>query len=303
MARPPAPLPRGHMIEIARKRRLHAVFEGPVGASPLIVLEAGAFGVSADWAAVQGALAREGLRSMAYDRAGLGLSDPGPAPRDGAAISADLTALLAAAGEAGPYIYCGHSMAGLHARLFARRAGHQLQGLVLVDATTPEAMESRLVSTVVEQFARASRLTAWGAAIGLLKLLSDTGLGDAIGLDGTAGEAKRWAFAHGPHNQWAAQEVAAWPQTAAQAREAGLFDPRIPVAIVLAGSPAGASKLRDFQMAPAEASLRGQLEQVAGSNHASLLSDQYAPAIVRAVQHVRLEPPMSRASADEAPAV
>ena len=291
------------MIGIARGRRLHAVFEGPVVASPLIVLEAGAFGFSADWAAVQAALAREGLRSMAYDRAGLGLSDRGPAPRDGAAISADLIALLAAAGETGPYIYCGHSMAGLHARLFARRAGDQLQGLVLVDATTPEAMESKLVSTVVGQFARASRLAAWGAAIGLLKPLSDTGLGNAIGLDGAARAAKRWAFAHGPHNQWAAQEVAEWPQTAAQARQAGRFDPRIPIAIVLAGSPAGAKKLRALQMAPAKASLRGQVEQVAGSNHASLLSDRYAAAIVRAVQHVRLETRMNREPASEASAV
>ena len=66
------------------------------------MLEAGSFGFSADWAAVQARLAAEGLRSLAYDRAGLGLSDPGPEPRDSQAIVGDLEALLAALGETGP---------------------------------------------------------------------------------------------------------------------------------------------------------------------------------------------------------
>ena len=46
------------------------------------VFESGAFGFSADWQVVQD-MAAKGVRSCAYDRAGLGFSDPGPQPRDG----------------------------------------------------------------------------------------------------------------------------------------------------------------------------------------------------------------------------
>src|ERR1700722_19101829 len=124
---------RGQLAEIGGARRLRYVLAGPdSSARPLIVLEAGSFGFSADWAAVQQRLAAEGLRSLAYDRAGLGVSDPGPMPRDSNAIAADLEALLGAIDEPGPYLVCGHSMAGMHVRLFAARNAEQVRGLVLV---------------------------------------------------------------------------------------------------------------------------------------------------------------------------
>jgi pimeloyl-ACP methyl ester carboxylesterase len=277
------------MIEISPGHALHAVFEGPSdAAAPLVVLEAGSFGFSADWAAVQAKLTRLGLRSMAYDRAGLGFSGPGAEPRDGLAIAADLAALLAAAGEAGPLILCAHSMAGLHARLFTALHPGRVGGVVLVDATTPEAMDSKAVSGFVGQFARASRLAAWGAEAGLLRPLSGTGLGDFIGLEGAAGAEKRWAFAHAAHNHWAAREVESWPETAREAREAGTFDRRLPVAVVLAGAPGPLTGIRAVQSAPALASDHGLVEFTAGANHATMLSGGYADAIVRAVVHVKL---------------
>src|ERR1700722_20558461 len=120
--------PRGRMVEIGGGRRLRAVTEGPPASPrPLVVLEAGSFGFSADWAAVQMRLAAEGLRSLAYDRAGLGVSDPGSMPRDSNAIVGDLEALLAALGETGPLIVCGHSMAGFHVRCFVCRNREQVK--------------------------------------------------------------------------------------------------------------------------------------------------------------------------------
>ena len=65
-----------------------------VGPAPLIVCEHGAFGCASDWAVVQEKLAVRGLRSLAYDRAGLGRSDPGPSPRDGVAVASDFEAML-----------------------------------------------------------------------------------------------------------------------------------------------------------------------------------------------------------------
>lgn len=283
-----SPTPRGRMIEIGAGRALHAIFAGSAAMSaPLVVLEAGAFGFSSDWTAVQEKLAGLGIRSMAYDRAGLGFSAPGPEPRDGLAIAGDLERLLLHVGEPGPFILCGHSMAGLRVRLFAARNPGRVVGVVLVDATTPEAMDSKVVSGFVGHFGRASRLAAWGAGAGLLSPLSGTGLADAIGLPGAAGAEKRWAFADGRHNHWAAREVEFWSDSARQAREAGPFDARLPVAVILAGGLSDRGGFRVGQTAPARQSNYGWVETVGGATHATMLNHEFADAIVRGVEHVR----------------
>jgi pimeloyl-ACP methyl ester carboxylesterase len=274
------------MVDIGGDRTLHAILAGPIDSpEPLVILEAGAFGFSADWAAVQAKLGARGLRSLAYDRAGLGFSHPGPEPRDGGAIVRDLEKLLAHLGEPGPFVLCGHSMAGLHVRLFAARNAERVVGVVLVDATTPEAMDSKMISGFVQHFGAASRLAAWGAEAGLLGPLSGTGLGDAIGLEGAPGAEKRWAFANPAHNHWAAQEVGCWADSAREARNAGAFDPRLPVAVILTGTPADRNGLRALQIAPAKASRHGLVDYVAGASHATMLNGIYADAIIRGVEH------------------
>jgi len=280
------PGPRGTLLDIGG-RRLHVVRAGPSdGERPLVVLEAGAFGFSADWAVVQEALAARGFASLAYDRAGLGLSDAGPTPRDGEAIGADLETLLEIEAPRGPLILVGHSMAGLHVHRYAARHPARVAGLVLVDATTPQSMNSRLVSVAVGQFAGAARLAAWGAGAGLLKPLSGTGLGDRIGLAGEVSGTKRWAFADADHNHWSAQEVAEWPAAARQALEAGDLDPDLPVAVILAGPADARSGLKTLQTAPALASRHGLVEHVAGATHATILAGNHALTIVRGVTHV-----------------
>jgi pimeloyl-ACP methyl ester carboxylesterase len=105
--------------------------------APTILLESG-FGASPGaWGRVQPQLARM-TRVCAYDRAGSGFSDPGPLPRDGAAIARDLDQALEAAGIEGPYIIVGHSAGGLYARLFAARRPGEVQGLVLLDPTVEQ---------------------------------------------------------------------------------------------------------------------------------------------------------------------
>jgi len=274
---------RGQFAETAPGRRLRFVLAGPPSsARPTVLLEAGSFGFSADWAAVQARLAAEGLRSLAYDRAGLGLSDPGPAPRDSLAIAGDLEALLRAEDEAGPFIVCGHSMAGMHVRLFARRNAARICGLVLVDATTPEAMDHPVVPTIVGQFATLSRLAAWGANVGLQRPLAGA-LGDAIGLPPLAKAEKRQAFADPAHNRWAAAEVDAWAADAAQGRAAGPLDPDWPVAVVLTGDGRQSGARQEIQIAPALAARHGFVIHVPGANHASLLGERHGGHVVHAI--------------------
>lgn len=277
---------RGRRVELAAGRSLRIVAAGPaVSQRPLVLLEAGSFGFSADWAAVQARLAGEGLRSLAYDRAGLGHSDPGPAPRDSRAIVDDLEAALAAADEPGPLIVCGHSMAGLHLRVFAARNAGRVRGLVLVDAVTPEAMDDRASASLVGHFNNLSKLAAWGASVGLQRPFAGA-LGDAIGLPTLARAEKQAAFADPGHNRWAAAEVDSWHADVAEAIEAGTFDPAWPVAVILTGDGRQPLPRHAVQTAPAAASRQGFVIHVPGANHASLLGERHAGHIVRAVLQV-----------------
>ena len=278
--------PRGRTLEIATGRAVRYVLETPPQAgAPLIVLEAGSFGFSADWAAVQRRLAAAGLRSLAYDRAGLGFSAAGPFPRDSHSIAADLEAVLEALAETGPLILCGHSMAGLHLRVFAARNASRVRGVALIDAVTPEAMDHRWAAGIVGPFAAISRLAAWGASLGLQRPLAGA-FGDAIGLPADAKAEKQVAFSDPAHNRWAAAEIDAWDDDVAEARAAGPFDPAWPLAVVLTGDGRAPNPLHDIQSAPAGAARDGLVIHVRGANHASLLGERHAGHIVRAIQSV-----------------
>jgi pimeloyl-ACP methyl ester carboxylesterase len=278
---------RGEMVDIGGGRRMHLICEGPRGKAPAVLLEAGAFGFSADWGVVQEKAAARGYRVCAYDRAGMGLSDPGPAPRDGEAIVGDLERLLAAAHEDGPFILVGHSMAGLYLRLFANRDPGKVAGLVLVDATTPEATQDPAVGRFVGQFVRASRLASFGAQMGLYAPISGTWFGDKIGLNAAASAEKRRAFASPQHNRTAAAEVEQWFRTAEQARATGPLDPDWPVAVVTAGPGHRRLGYPSLQSEPARLSRHGYAEAVEKAGHATLLGRKYADHVVKAIDFVR----------------
>jgi pimeloyl-ACP methyl ester carboxylesterase len=104
--------------------------------SPTVVLASGLGGSSPLWTRIADGTAAT-ARVCAYDRAGQGWSDDAPAPQDSAAVARDLHALLAAAGESGPYVLAGHSTGGVYALTYAARYPEQVAGLVLLDSTSP----------------------------------------------------------------------------------------------------------------------------------------------------------------------
>ena len=273
------------MIDIGG-RRLRLVREGPVGARPMILLEAGAFGFAADFGVLQPRLAAEGLHVLAYDRAGLGLSEPGPKPRDGLAVVADLEAMLEAVGEDGPFVLVGHSMAGLYLRIFAGRNPEKVAGIVLVDATTPESVDIPRGRKSIGRFVSATSLAPLAALAGIMPLLSFGPMGDKIGLPPEASAEKRRAFRSARHNYWAALEVGAWWATANQAKVLPSFDPDLPVAVVTAGAGDSHAGFKTVQAAPALASRHPFIQHVTGAGHNTLLGPHYAGEVVRAVQNV-----------------
>jgi pimeloyl-ACP methyl ester carboxylesterase len=126
----PAP---GVLMDIGG-HRLYLRCVGPIGKQPTVILEAGGGGFSTVWSRVQDLLA-ERLHTCAYDRAGLGWSEPGPAPRTMRQEVFELHNLLEAAKISGPYVLVGHSIGGLLVRLYMQQHPSDVIGLVLVDPT------------------------------------------------------------------------------------------------------------------------------------------------------------------------
>lgn len=276
--------PRGEMIDIGG-RRLRLVRAGERSDKPVVVLECGAFGCAADWAVVQERLARRGLYSLAYDRAGLGYSDPGPVPRDGRAIAADLEALLAHAGETGPLVMVGHSMGGLLLRVFVGRNRERVKGVVLVDAVTPETIEAPAAARAIHAYRRAMKLVGRWAGMGFMRPVALL-MGDMIGLEGEASAEKRRIYGLASHARWSAEEVSQWPETSLQGREIGPYDPAVPVAVVTAGATRLPAHLKVVQAAPARESRHGRATEIAGAGHASLLGKRFADPIIDGIDHV-----------------
>ena len=118
-----------------------------------MILEAGASSFAIDWALVQPEIARTN-RVCAYDRAGMGFSDPPPG--GGADAIADLHRVLEAADEKPAYVLVGASRGGLYVRLFADRHPAEVVGIVLVDA----ASEDRLFTMFEGKGVEIASLTA-----------------------------------------------------------------------------------------------------------------------------------------------
>ena len=289
---------RGELVDVGG-RALRVVRAGPPGAEPLILLEHGAFGCAADWAVVQQRLAAKGYRSLAYDRAGLGHSDPGPQPRDGRAIVADLASLLRALDERGPVVLVGHSMGGLMVRLFALTHPDRTLGVVLVDAVTPDVMQTRGGPAMVRAFWRLLRLTRAAARVGLMRPVSLL-THNLIGLTGEARAEKRRIHGSATHAHWSTEEVAQWPTTSDQAAETE-FPPELPIAVITAGAERAAPSLKALQAIPALNSNHGYVEHVAGAKHASLRGERCADPIVRGVEQVLAARPARAPSARRRP--
>src|SRR5581483_1918466 len=154
----------GRMIDIGG-RRLHFQVKGE--GAPTVILEAAVFGCSVDYDAIQSEIARF-TRVFAYDRAGMGWSDPSPAPRGIRERVDDLRTLLERAGIEPPYLLVGASAGGLIVELFARSHPEEVVGLVLVDALDEETL-ARLPRASAHLMKRVS-LGQLCARLGILSL-------------------------------------------------------------------------------------------------------------------------------------
>ena len=160
----PAP---GRMVDIGG-RRLHLIESG--GERPAVILESGISASCLNWTRVRTEVARFTL-ACAYDRAGLGWSDPADSPRLASRLVDELHALLGAAGIAPPYVLVGHSFGGLLVSMYTVRYPDELAGLVLVDPLAsrewlrPTPEQSRMLGRGITL----ARRGAWLARMGMVR--------------------------------------------------------------------------------------------------------------------------------------
>jgi pimeloyl-ACP methyl ester carboxylesterase len=157
------------LLDIGGKRRLNLVCMGTGDAT--VLFDAGGSDWSAIWALVQPKVASR-ARACAYDRAGLGHSDPARGPRTPVAIAEDLHALIGAAGLKQPIVLVGHSLGGFNVKLHAALFPDDVAGLVLVDPseerTWPRTREM-VRRKYGERLAARSELLDQGALAGLVE--------------------------------------------------------------------------------------------------------------------------------------
>ncbi len=111
--------------------------------SPTVILEAGLGMTGRTWLDVQPDIAQE-TRVCAYDRAGVGGSDPSLlSPRPASVMAEELHTLLANAHLDGPYVLVAHSYGGFVSRLFANQYPDEVVGMVLID-TAQEDFDYRI---------------------------------------------------------------------------------------------------------------------------------------------------------------
>ena len=141
--------------------RLFVDCRGTPSSSPTVILEAGAFGTSADWEFVLGDLAAGG-RVCAYDRAGLGRSPGADEPKDVIARARQLADLLDDRGETKPVILVGHSNGAVYAEAFAKQWPQRVAGLVYVNGVSEDDLDDPLL---VENLVKERRLSELAARV------------------------------------------------------------------------------------------------------------------------------------------
>jgi pimeloyl-ACP methyl ester carboxylesterase len=277
----------GEMVDVGDHRlHMNCIGQG----SPTVVLDGGWGYTSVEWSGwVQPEVAKH-TRVCAYDRAGMGWSEPGPSPLDATRVASELHTLLQEADEEGPYVLVGHSLAGLYSRIYADRYPEEVAGMVLVDSTHPNQFEgSELVVTM-------------NRAAGVLgPLVARTGISRVFDLYPSnpelpprQREQSDSLYYTTPHQVAVFEEMGTIPETQEKARGTGRLGEKPLVVVSAADHDAETGALQEELTA---LSSESTLRVVEGSTHLSLVVDrnharQTSEEIVRVVEAVSSGQPL-----------
>jgi len=279
---------RGRLVDVGG-HRLRILESGAGMPGPTVVLECGIGGATAaSWGWVQHGVERF-APVVAYDRAGLGFSDPGPMPRDGRRLVEELHALLRASGHAPPYIFVGHSYGGLLARLFADRWPDEIAGVVLVDSSHPRQFgDTRKLPRGYGFVRRLLPLAPWAARLGIMRLGVHLVHMDVKELPPLERREQMAFLGRSSHWTGTNHEMQAWlPLTNPEAAETHGFGDH-PLAVITADHGKAWGGWARLQGEIAQLSSNSAHETVPGATHGGLLSDSSAAArVIEGVRAVR----------------
>ena len=263
--------PPGQMIDIGRGEQIHLRTWGTANHRPTIVLDVSAATPSSLWAWVGPALG-EHQRVVAFDRPGMAWSRGPWAPRDSQHAADALARALVNAGIPPPYVLVGHSYAGFSSRVFAGTYQDQVAGLVLLDTTHPDGGGEL-------SFASYYRVRAWLGHAGIFQLsppddffwelpASERPAANAVNL---------WAS----HLDTSAEELEAWPTSAAQVRTFGSDFGDLPVLVVSGvGSPSHIELQRDL----ANISSASRFVEINADHMGMLVSQPQSQLVVQVIE-------------------
>jgi pimeloyl-ACP methyl ester carboxylesterase len=202
-------------------------------------------------------------------------------------MASELKALLNAAGEKGPYVLVGHSMAGLLTRAYLSQNPQDVVGLVLIDAADPSAISIPEAQVWIKRYQRLASIGAGFAQFGLVKPLAPF-YANRIGLSGAPLREKRRMFGAPSHMRASAAEIAATIDGAEAAIAADRYLEAIPVATVTAGpASAGRNAWKEAQARPARLSKRGSSINIEAASHTTILGPIYGQAVIDAIARVK----------------
>jgi len=154
----------GTMVDVDGQR-LHVACAG--SGQPNVLFESGIAASSLSWTHVLHDVAAF-TRACAYDRAGLGWSDPARAPRTVDRMLRELRGVLTTAGD-GPYVLVGHSFGAFFVCTYASRHSADVAGLVLLDPPSERQAITREQSRMLRGGIILSRIGGLLARIGVVR--------------------------------------------------------------------------------------------------------------------------------------
>jgi pimeloyl-ACP methyl ester carboxylesterase len=258
--------------------QMHLQVRGPDIDGPTVVLDAGMGSFSPNWHWVQVELAPT-VKSVAYDRAGLGWSRPSRRQRDAQTIAMELRDALREAGIEPPYVLAGHSFGGLPVRAFADLYPELTAGLVLVDASHPEQWVRWPTPHAAQILEVSQRIVGWLGWFGLLRVLNLSRRISA-GLPARQAAELRAGAALPGYAATEAAQIRSWSVSREQLRAAAPLDD-LPLAVLaVSEQPVGGELLTALQRQLSELTARASFETVQGASHESLISDREHARVV-----------------------
>jgi pimeloyl-ACP methyl ester carboxylesterase len=173
----------GRWIDIGCRRRLYIVEKG--SGAPVVLFEAGIAATNLNWHRIQESVSRF-TATASYDRSGLGWSSPCRTQRTPRNITAELHAMLQAAGIKPPYVLVGHSFGGLIVRRYAVTHPEHVAGIVLVDPMRCDEWppHNPAKQSMINRGRRLSRCAVVIASVGVARFAINSLLGRSSRLSG-----------------------------------------------------------------------------------------------------------------------